>query len=357
MNLRIFPQNLFKYTIVIGGIYILSQSSNIYLPLSLSVLLAFILSPLTEKITNVNIYGNRIKINRSIAILLSFFITIAVIIGIIMIICVPLLDEFYKLYRDIPRIFVAIQSFMLEMEGSILVPIIKNGIYQEQSEQFLSLMQKMITGGLAMFLHLIKNVTNLSMHIMSRIVDFVAIPVLTFYFIRDWRVLLQDFLRLIDINKREKICRALLEMGKVIREFIYGQFCLCIIIGGCMFLGLSILHVNYPLLLAMVAAIAEAIPVVGPILSAIPAIILAFAISTNVALKVAAFCFSLQLLENHIIVPKIMGNSINLHPTIIIISLLIGGQLFGVIGMLFSLPITAILKVLMQYFWFTEEKI
>jgi predicted PurR-regulated permease PerM len=148
-----------------------------------------------------------------------------------------------------------------------------------------------------------------------------------------------------------------MEMGQIIGDFLQGQFLLCSIIGGCMFIGLYSLNIKYPLVLAILAAITEAIPIIGPILASVPAIILGLTISPLVGLKVALFCFILQQLENHIIVPKVMGDRINLHPTIVIISLLLSGQFFGVLGMMVALPATALLKILMKYFWITEEKI
>lgn len=116
------------------------------------------------------------------------------------------------------------------------------------------------------------------------------------------------------------------------------------------------MNIGYPFVLATLAAMAEAIPIIGPILSAVPAIILGLAVSTKLGLKVAIFCFFLQQLENHVILPRVMGKSVNLHPVIIIISLLIGGQFLGVLGMLLALPVTALLNIFMQHFWIEEEK-
>lgn len=145
-------------------------------------------------------------------------------------------------------------------------------------------------------------------------------------------------------------------MGTVISDFLTGQFLLCIIIGTISFIGFYQMNIGYPFVLATLAAMAEAIPIIGPILSAVPAIILGLAVSTKLGLKVAIFCFFLQQLENHVILPRVMGKSVNLHPVTIIISLLIGGQFLGVLGMLLALPVTALLNIFMQHFWIEEEK-
>jgi predicted PurR-regulated permease PerM len=105
----------------------------------------------------------------------------------------------------------------------------------------------------------------------------------------------------------------------------------------------------------LLAALTETIPIIGPIIGAVPAILLAYLVSPALALKVLIFFLVIHQLENHIIVPKIMGHNIALHPVVIIISLLIGGQLMGIIGMMLAVPIAAILKVVLKHLWYQEE--
>jgi predicted PurR-regulated permease PerM len=116
-----------------------------------------------------------------------------------------------------------------------------------------------------------------------------------------------------------------------------------------------VLDVDYPLVLGLIAALTEAIPVVGPIIGAIPALLLAFLGSPTLALKVLAFYIVIHQLENNVLVPSIMKHTLELHPVAVIISLLIGAHLSGVIGMIVAVPVAAILKVLYKHLWHYQE--
>ena len=347
----------FKAIMVSILLYILSESGTAYIPILISIIVAFILNPFVEWVTRYKLFLKYPDLGRSFAILLAFLVVIALIIGIAMALFTPLIKEFNELYINIPQILTGIHGIVVEFQNNVVLPIQKDELYQNQSERFIDFLQQAITSSITFFYHFIKKVANLSINIVSRIVELVVVPVLTFYFLRDWRLIIDWFVNLFAIQSREKVRSILMEMGQAIGDFLQGQFLLCIIIGGCMFIGLYSLNIKYPLVLAILAAITEAIPIIGPILASVPAIILGLTISPIVGLKVALFCFILQQLENHLIVPKVMGDRINLHPTIVIISLLLSGQFFGVLGMMVALPVTALLKILMKYFWITEEKI
>jgi len=114
-------------------------------------------------------------------------------------------------------------------------------------------------------------------------------------------------------------------------------------------------QVDYPLVLGLLSTLTETIPILGPIIGAIPAIILAYLVSPVLAVKVAAFYIILHQLENHIIVPNIMGHTIDLHPILVIISLLIGGHMYGIAGMIVAVPVAALLKVLLRHLWYLDD--
>ena len=101
-------------------------------------------------------------------------------------------------------------------------------------------------------------------------------------------------------------------------------------------------------MLALVAAIGEMIPIVGPILSAVPATAVALSVSPTLALGVIVFFVAQQQLENHLLVPKIMQRQVGISPVFVIIALLIGGSLLGVMGAILAVPTAAILQVLLE---------
>ena len=116
------------------------------------------------------------------------------------------------------------------------------------------------------------------------------------------------------------------------------QVVLSLTIGVITWLALTILGIPFALPLAILAGFLEIIPTLGPIIAAIPATIVALAISPVMALSVIAVYIVIQLTENNFLVPKIMQKAVGLNPVVIIIAILVGSNLFGVIGALLSIP-------------------
>jgi predicted PurR-regulated permease PerM len=127
-----------------------------------------------------------------------------------------------------------------------------------------------------------------------------------------------------------------------------GQLILAGTIGATSAVGLYLLGVPYFYVLALISAVGELIPVVGPILSAIPAAAAALAVSPRTALWVLLFFLVQQQAENHLLVPKIMQRQVGVSPVIVIAALLVGGSLLGLIGALLAIPTAAILQVVFQ---------
>jgi len=126
-----------------------------------------------------------------------------------------------------------------------------------------------------------------------------------------------------------------------IGSWLRGQLLLMFIIGCLTFIGLYFLGVPYVLVLALIAGLFEIIPYVGPIIAAIPAIILAFLVSPFLALLVVALYIVIQQLENYVIVPQVMKKAVGLNPIVIIVVMLIGAKLAGVLGLILAVPLTA----------------
>ena len=126
-----------------------------------------------------------------------------------------------------------------------------------------------------------------------------------------------------------------------IGSWLRGQLLLMFIIGCLTFIGLYFLGVPYVLVLALLAGLFEIIPYVGPIIAAIPAVILAFLISPFLALLVVVLYVVIQQLENYVIVPQVMKKAVGLNPIVIIVVMLIGAKLAGVLGLILAVPLTA----------------
>jgi len=129
-------------------------------------------------------------------------------------------------------------------------------------------------------------------------------------------------------------------INKKIGRWLQGQLLLGFIVGLMTYLGLKIFSMPFTLTLAVIAGVFELIPFVGPIISAIPAVILGFAQSTSLGLFMILLYFVIQQLENHLIVPIVTNKLVGLNPVIVILALIAGGNLAGLVGVLVAIPLT-----------------
>ncbi len=135
--------------------------------------------------------------------------------------------------------------------------------------------------------------------------------------------------------------------------WLRGQLLLMLIVGVLTYIGLYFLGIKYALTLALIATLLEIIPYIGPILAAIPAVILAFFQSPFLALLVVILYIVIQQLENYIIYPQVMKKAVGLNPIIIIVAMLIGAKLAGVLGIILAVPVTAAIA---EFFKDFQEK-
>ena len=174
----------------------------------------------------------------------------------------------------------------------------------------------------------------------------VTILILTFYMLVDSWSLRETALRFIPKPQRKRVDAASREVMMKVSAWLGGQMLLAGSIGATSAVGLWALGIPFFYVLALLSAIGEMIPIVGPILSAIPAIAVAASLGVKKVIFVIIFFVIQQQLENHILVPKIMSRQVGLSAVTVIVSLLIGGSLLGVVGAILAVPTAAILQVI-----------
>jgi predicted PurR-regulated permease PerM len=182
----------------------------------------------------------------------------------------------------------------------------------------------------------------------ASIFGFLIVPVWAFYILKDRDRLIASFDRALPEPWREDTWAILRIVERVFGQWLRGQLFLGLTVGGATFLGLLLLgnvvdgrFLQFAVLLAVVAGLFELLPIIGPILSAVPALLIALTISPEAVIAVIALYTIVQQVENNVLVPKIQGDAVDLHPAVVIFALVIGGAIGGLLGAIFSLPITA----------------
>jgi predicted PurR-regulated permease PerM len=185
----------------------------------------------------------------------------------------------------------------------------------------------------------------------------ITILILTFYILVEAETLRRLMLRLFPRGRRPQVAEASREVTIKVSAWLGGQLLLGTIIGTTSAIGLWALGIPFFYVLSVISGIGELIPVVGPVLSAIPAIAIAATISLKKMLFVLLFFIVQQQFENHVLVPKIMSRQVGVSAVTVIVALLIGGDLLGILGAILAVPTAAILQVIAESLLEESERV
>jgi len=175
------------------------------------------------------------------------------------------------------------------------------------------------------------------------------LPLWLFYVLKDQRRGLAIFYRLWPEEIREDVHQILRIIDRILAAYIRGQLFLGLVVGVVTGVGLWIIGVQQPLALGIVAGIFEMVPILGPWLSFIVAAIVVLATDPDKIILVAILSFGVQQLENTFLVPRIQGSAVNMNPAIIMILLVVGGALWGILGVIVIVPLAAIFRDVFCY--------
>jgi predicted PurR-regulated permease PerM len=184
-----------------------------------------------------------------------------------------------------------------------------------------------------------ENIVKFTVGLFSNIVTLLTVLVLTFYLLLEHSRIKSNMEGLMSKEKADRVFTILDNIEYNLGAWLRGEFVLMLAIGLLAFIGLTFLRIDYALPLAIIAGFMEIIPVIGPIISAVPAVLIAFTMSPILALATVALYFLIHQLENNLVVPYVMKRAIDLSPLIVIISLMVGSTIAGIPGAVLAIPI------------------
>ncbi|WP_033828333.1 AI-2E family transporter [Bacillus andreraoultii] len=190
----------------------------------------------------------------------------------------------------------------------------------------------------------IDRVLNFFLWLFDRFFLLLLIPFIAFYFLKDIAYIKSTFWSFIPRKWRKQTSIFLENVEQSLGNYIRGQLIVCATVGIIASIFFWIIKIDYPLLLGSIIGITNVIPYFGPFIGIVPAAIIASQISIKMVIFVVLFLFCLQFVEGNILSPYIVGKSLRMHPLLIMFSILIGGEIGGVIGLIFAVPIVAIIK-------------
>ena len=185
------------------------------------------------------------------------------------------------------------------------------------------------------------------------IANIVLLPILTFYFLRDWDVLVERVAAMIPRDHIATVSRLAKESDDVLGAFLRGQFIVMLALGAIYAIGLSIVGLKLGLLIGIVAGLISFVPYLGAATGIVLAVLAALVQAQGFDIKLLALVgvvFTVgQLIESYVLTPRIVGDRIGLHPVAVIFAIMAGGQLFGFVGMLLALPVAAVANVMLRF--------
>ncbi len=193
-----------------------------------------------------------------------------------------------------------------------------------------------LTNGIKGFFGIITNIA----------IIFVTVPFLLFYMFKDGHNFPKAVSKFIPAEYRDESLTILKETGETLSAYIQGQVMVASLVGILTFIGYLIIDLRYALIMALIVAITNIIPYVGPIIGGAPAVLVAFFDSPTKALLAIVVILIAQQIEGNLLSPMILGKSLDTHPATIIIILLAAGNLAGVLGMVLAVPTYAVTKTI-----------
>lgn len=329
MLLDISANTIFKILAVLLGLWVVFIIRDVIAIIFASLIVASALSPTIDRMA-------KNGIPRVVTILATYLLLIAFIGGLVYFILPPAITQLRQLADQLPDYFNYFQNMITNLRDFGVQNHLISG-----SQAGLNTVSDFLN-------NFTSNVFNTTKGFISNFTAILTVFVLTLYLLLDENGIKNFFVALLPVKQKSQIVNIARKVGAGLGAWLRGQILLGIIIGILVYIGLSIIGVPYALTLALLAGVLEIIPIIGPILSAIPTILIALSISPTMALIVTAFYILVQELENKLLVPKVMQRTVGLHPVTIIIVLLIGAKLMGVLGILLAVPVTSVVYIILK---------
>lgn len=321
-----------------GGI-VIYLLAPVLTPFMLAAILAYIGDPLVDRL---EIY----KLPRTLAVVVVF-IVLTLVAVVVLIILLPMLEkQFIILGQKIPAYIETIQTQLIPWLNTRFN--LNIAIDPERLKQSFNLDWKQ-AGGVAT--QVVSYITRSGAFLAEVGANIVLVPVVTFYLLRDWDVLVAHVREMLPRKSEPVISRIAKESDEVLGSFLRGQLLVMLALSLIYSVGLSIIGLELALLIGLIAGLVSFVPYLGFIVGIIIASIAAlmqFGDMTHLAYVGIVFIIG-QMLEGMVLTPALVGDRIGLHPVAVIFAVLAGGQLFGFLGILLALPVAAIIAVILRY--------
>jgi predicted PurR-regulated permease PerM len=321
-------------------IFVIWLLAPVLMPFAIAAMLAYLGDPLADRL-------QRLGMGRTWAVSIVFTVIALVFIGTLLLL-VPLIQhQFENLAENLPR--------YVEWAKSTALPWIQQRLHLDadvfDADRLIATIKEHIGSVSSVLATAVTKVTQSGMGIVMWLTNLVLIPVVAFYLLRDWDTMIAHIQRLLPRSIEPIVVRLSRESDQVLGAFVRGQLLVMLALGLFYGIGLTLCGISIGPLIGMVAGLLSFVPYLGFMIGFVAAMIAAlvqYGDWTHVILVAVVFTVG-QLLEGYVLVPRLVGGKIGLHPVAVIFAVLAGGHLFGFLGVLLALPAASVVVVLMRY--------
>jgi len=312
--------------------YVLSKLQLLFIYFSIAFMLAYFFDPLYKYLISK-------KAPKVLAIIIVFGIIITLLILTIFFLIPSVINQLNTLYKEIPNFIENYQNLILSIKPQ-LSKFINPADVEILLKENLSELQRNALG-------LSQSIIIYLSNIVSRITfGIVIVPLILFYLMRDIFKFKENLYIFVSKKNKKEFKEVLEEIDYIISGFIRGRIIVCVIVGTLIGIGLYFLNLKFALIIGIVSGVFNFVPYLGPIVGVFLTLIFALGSPWWTLLMIVALFVLVNQLEAAYLNPHILGKGLGLHPLTVILSMLICGQLLGILGVLVAVPLTAILKVL-----------
>ncbi len=325
---------------------VLYEAREALAPFLVGVLLAFVLDTPVELLS-------RARVPRWLSILLIYAAVVSVVVVAINLVSTVIVGQTRSLLEDLPGLVAQLQAELARLAETYRGLDLPREVRELIDRQFAEFAQR---GAAVDIGALIGPVFTSGRSLAVAMFAYLIIPVWVFYLLKDRPSLSEAFERSVPLEWRDDARAVVLILDRAFGRWLAGQLVLCVAVGSATFGGLLLLSAwvdpifgRYAVLLAVIAGVLELLPILGPIIAAIPAVMLGATAGAVPTVAVLALYVVVQQVENAVLVPRIQGRAVHLHPTVVIFAIVAGGAVAGLLGAILALPVTAAARDVYRY--------
>lgn len=318
-------------------------------PFILGLLFVYLLDPPVRWLV-------RRGVRRIFAILIVYVVGIVLIIEGLALTLTPLVNEVIRFVADFPKLAENFDQ-QLQKLGEFYARLqIPSAIREWIDSALAGVGQGGGSGGGGADLSFLMPLITGAGSLIGAVFAYFILPVWVAYILKDKTSLVATFDRALPATWRFDTWAVIKTVERDFGQWVRGQILLGFAVGIATFVGLLVLSQlvdpifgRYAVLLSVIAGLFELVPIIGPIISAVPAVLLAATVGPFAVLAALLLYFLVQQVENSLLVPKIQGNAVQLHPAVVVFAIIVGGSLAGLLGAILALPVTAAFRDVVRY--------